>query len=93
LSTTTAELGTASPPRPRRPPRPPPRRAGHRGLEHDHRRVGHRIATAAGSVAVHAALWIGALLVAVGALADPFPAELDQLVAMYFERFPPVAKA
>jgi hypothetical protein len=30
--------------------------------------------------AFYAALRIGALLVAVGALADPFPAELDQLV-------------
>jgi hypothetical protein len=41
----------------------------------------------------YAALWIGALLVAIDALADPFPAEFDQIAAMYFERFPPVAKA
>jgi hypothetical protein len=43
--------------------------------------------------AFYAALWIGALTGAVDALADPFPAEFDQLAAMYFELFPPVAKA
>jgi hypothetical protein len=43
--------------------------------------------------AFYTALWIGALLFAVDAIADPFPAEFDQLASVYFERFPPVAKA
>jgi len=43
--------------------------------------------------AFYAALWVGALMVAIDALADPFPSEFDQIAAVYFELFPPVAKA
>jgi hypothetical protein len=42
---------------------------------------------------VYGALWIGALLLASGAIQDPFPSELDEVAARYFERFPPTTKA
>jgi hypothetical protein len=41
---------------------------------------------------VYAALWMGALMLASGAIQDPFPAELEDAAARYFELFPPVAK-
>jgi len=43
--------------------------------------------------AVYVALWLGALRAATGATIDPFPDELDDLAAAYFEMFPPAAKA
>ena len=42
---------------------------------------------------VYAAFWLGALLLASGAIRDPFPADLEQLATTYFERFPPTVKA
>jgi hypothetical protein len=42
---------------------------------------------------VYAALWIGALLVASGELADPLPPPFEELAREYFARFAPEAKA
>jgi hypothetical protein len=47
----------------------------------------------AGPAEVCAALWLGALLVAIGELRDPFPPPIEELARRYFEAFPPDAKA
>jgi hypothetical protein len=41
---------------------------------------------------VYGVLWIGALLLASGAIQDPFPSELEEVAASYFELFPPTTK-
>lgn len=42
---------------------------------------------------VNDALWIGAPMLASGSIRDPFPAELEEVAARYFELFPPTTKA
>lgn len=42
---------------------------------------------------VYGALWIGAFMLASGSIKAPFPAELEEVAARYFERFPPTTKA
>ena len=50
-------------------------------------------ATAPGPAEVYAALWIGALLVAAGELADPLPPAIEELAREYFVRYAPEVKA
>ena len=42
---------------------------------------------------VYSALWMGALMFANGSIRDPFPPELEQVAARFFELFPPATKA
>lgn len=49
--------------------------------------------TGADTLDVNDALWIGVLMLASGSIKDPFPVELEEVAARYFELFPPTTKA
>ncbi len=45
------------------------------------------------AASAHAALWLGALLVAAGELPDPFPPPIEELARAYFQLYSPEVKA